>query len=83
VHYHHILNPGTGRSAKKLISATILAPDSTTADALSTSIFIMGPEKGMKLVESLTGIEAVLIKPDGKLLYSEGLMQAKARKKAK
>lgn len=80
VHHHHILNPGTGRSAKKLISATILAPDSTTADALSTSVFILGPVKGMKLVESLPGIEAVLINPKGKMLYSTGLMQAKSRK---
>lgn len=80
VHYHHILNPGTGKSAKKLISATILGPDATTTDALSTSVFILGPEKGMQLVESLPGIEAVLIDPQGKMLYSSGLLQKNPQK---
>lgn len=72
--YHHILDPRTGYPAESdLIGTTIVADKSIEADALSTSTFILGLEKGMKLVESLDGIEAVFVTRDKKVYATKGL----------
>ena len=70
----HILDTRTGKGARKLVSDTIIAPDATTADALSTAVNVLGPEAGLALVERLPGIEAILIPAGGEttLLYSSG-----------
>ena len=77
VRHHHIIKPGTGDSARELRSVSILGPDSTTTDALSTTVFILGLEAGMKLVASLTDIEAIIIDNNGQMHYSTGLQPAK------
>lgn len=71
--YHHIIDPDSGYPAEELASVTIIAPETDDADALSTAVFVMGPQKGMELVENLPGVEAVLITPDLDILYSTGL----------
>lgn len=72
--YHHIFDPATGwPSNSGIISATIVSKSSIDADALSTSVFILGPTKGMKLIESLPGIEGVIITKDFGVLVSPGL----------
>jgi len=71
--YHHIINPETGYPADKCMSVTILAPQATQADILTTSIFILGPEKGMRLIESLKDVEGIIIDSQGKILLSSGL----------
>ncbi len=58
---HHIINPKTGFSAGDLISVTIIAGSGTQADALATSVFVMGPEAGMRLVESLDDVECFMV----------------------
>lgn len=73
VRYHHIFDPATGEPARKLISATIICPSSTRADALSTAVFVLGPKKGMDLVERLPDVEAILVTPRGEVLVSSGL----------
>lgn len=73
VRYHHILNPKTGKSVRGTRSATVIGPDATTTDALSTTLFVLGWEKAMKLLETLPGIDAVIIDSSGKLHYSPGL----------
>jgi thiamine biosynthesis lipoprotein len=73
VRYHHIISPRTGKSVETTRSVTILGPDATTTDGLSTTIFVLGPEKGLALVEKLTGIDAVIIDAEGKIHYSSGL----------
>ena len=70
---HHIINPQTGRSASGLVSATIIGPRSQDCDALSTTVFVLGAKKGLALVESLDGYDAVLIDTDGGVHYSSGL----------
>lgn len=71
--YHHILNPKTGMPYENgLVSVTILSDKSVDGDALSTSCFALGAEKGMELVESLENTEAVFITKEGKFLYSSG-----------
>lgn len=74
VRYHHILDSRTGYPARSgLISTTIIADFSIDADALSTSTFVLGLEKGMELVERLDGVEAVFITEDKKIYLTEGL----------
>lgn len=72
--YHHILNPKTGYPIQnELLSVTILSDSSMTGDALSTTCFVLGLEKGMALIESLDDVEAIFITNDGTLHGSTGL----------
>jgi len=73
VRYHHIIDPKTGFPADKTQSVTIVSQDPTLADALSTAIFVMGPEKGMELVKKLGGVEAVIVGANAHVEISEGL----------
>ncbi|MBD3287887.1 FAD:protein FMN transferase [candidate division KSB1 bacterium] len=76
VRYHHILDPNTGYPAMKSISVTIQAEDATTADALATAVFVLGPEKGMKMINQLDKVEGVILFPEEngiKHIVSEGL----------
>ena len=81
--YHHIIHPTTGNSAGEVRSASIIASDSTTTDALSTSIFVMGSKKGLELLNSLDGVEGVIVDQNGKLYYSHGLEQEQNTKTPK
>ncbi|MCG6934490.1 MAG: FAD:protein FMN transferase [Proteobacteria bacterium] len=78
--YHHILSPATGKSAHATRSVTVLGPDATTTDALSTTVFVLGPERGIRLIDSLAGIDAVVIDARGKMHYSSGLMPPASRR---
>ncbi len=72
--YHHILDPGTGYPARSgLRSVTIIASDCLLADALSTAIFVMGPEKGLELVKGRDGVHAVLVLETGEVLTTGGV----------
>ncbi|MFT5519564.1 MAG: thiamine biosynthesis lipoprotein [Enterobacterales bacterium] len=73
--YHHIINPTTGKSVTAIQSVTILANNSTYADALSTSVFVLGVEKGLALVESLNNISVIIVDGQGKMFYSSDLAQ--------
>ena len=77
IRHHHIINPSTGDSARELRSVSILTKDSTTADALSTTVFILGLNKGMKLIAGLPNTEAIIIYNNGQMHYSTGLKPAK------
>ncbi len=70
--YHHVLDPSTGYPCKNnLYSVTIVTQSSTMADALSTTCFLLGLEKGMKLINELEGVEALFITDDYELHYSD------------
>ena len=75
VRYHHIINPTNGRPVNGVRSVTVVGSDSTTMDALSTSVFVIGVRKGMALVERLPKVEAVIVDANGKMYYSTGLMR--------
>lgn len=75
VRYHHILDPETGRSATGAWSVTILGPEATLTDGLSTSVFVLGPEAGLNLINQLPGIDAIIIDPQGQLLFSDDLSE--------
>ena len=70
---HHILSPKTGKPVKGVQSVTIIGPDATTTDGLSTAVFVLGVEKGLALINRLDGIDAIIIDEQRKLHYSGGL----------
>ena len=70
IRYHHILNPSTGKSASLVRSATVIGADATLTDGLSTSVFVLGPDEGLKLIETLPGYEALIIDNSFKVLLS-------------
>tara|TARA_R110002110_G_scaffold415561_2_gene650921 strand:- start:137463 stop:138437 length:975 start_codon:yes stop_codon:yes gene_type:complete len=74
VRYHHILDPQTGRSAAGLQSASVLSERSIDADALSTTLFVLGVSRGLDLANRLPGVDAILIDAHGKLHYSQELL---------
>ena len=75
--YHHILDPATGYPVENnLAGVTILSPGSVEGDALSTTCYCLGLSDGMKLIESLEGVEAVFITKDNTLHYSSGFPQS-------
>ncbi len=76
--YHHIIDPKTGRSAGAVRSVTVIGPDATTTDGLSTSVFVLGPERGLELIERIPGVDAIIVRRDGKVVYSSGLANPKA-----
>lgn len=72
--YHHILNPDTGYPEENdIISISILTKSSIDADGLSTTTFMLGLEKGMKLIEELPDTEAIFITADKKVYTSSGI----------
>ena len=73
VRHHHIIDPGTGRSASKVRSATILGPTATRTDGLSKTAFVLGPERALEIYNKLGDIDAILVMPDGRVLYTKGL----------
>ncbi len=70
---HHIINPKTGESASGVISVTVLADKGLDADPLSTTVFVLGVEKGLNLVNGLQGVDCIIIDASGKVHYSTGL----------
>ncbi|MAX57097.1 MAG: thiamine biosynthesis protein ApbE [Alcanivoracaceae bacterium] len=70
---HHILTPQTGKSAGELVSVTVLCNNSMDADALSTSVFVLGKEKGLALINRLPDTSAILIDQQGRVSYSSDL----------
>ena len=75
VHYHHIIDPRTGYPAESgLTSVTIISPDGTLADALSTSLFIMGPDDASAFWQNHRDkFEAIMMTENGEVLVTSGL----------
>ena len=76
IRFHHIINPKTGDSARKLQSASVVGPEAVVTDALSTTVFILGIERGLALIEGLPEYEAILIDQHSKMHYSSGFQPA-------
>lgn len=74
VRYHHIIQPSTGEPAAGVHSATVIGPDAVITDALSTSVFVMGVDQGLRLVGTLPDYESIVIDADGRIYYSDGLL---------
>jgi thiamine biosynthesis lipoprotein len=66
--YNHIFDPSTGVSPPSFSSVTVVSPDATTADALSTAIFVLGPERGLALAQKYPGTDVLLVMKDQRML---------------
>lgn len=73
VRYHHIIEPTSGDSARSVRSVTVIGPDAVQTDALSTGVFVLGKERGLELIDSLDGFEAIVIDQYGEMHFSRGL----------
>jgi len=73
VRYHHILSPSSGEPASGVHSATVFGPDAVLTDALSTSVFVMGVDEGLKMIACLPDYESIVIDSEGRIYYSSGL----------
>ena len=79
VRYHHIIEPSSGTPATGVQSATVFGPDAVLTDALSTSVFIMGVDRGLRLIGSLPDYESIVIDAEGRIFHSGGLQQPEAQ----
>ena len=73
IRYHHIIQPTTGEPASGVRSATIVGPDAVLTDALSTSVLVLGVDRGLRLIATLPDYEGIVIDAEGRLFYSDGL----------
>ena len=71
--YTHIIDPRTGYPSKGVRSATIFTKNAELADALATSIFVMGVETGIDFVNQLKGVECIIVDDDNKIITSENI----------
>lgn len=69
---NHLFDPRTGRSPTEFASVSIAAPSAVLADALSTAVFILGASKGLSLVESTAGVDALVMLKDGRTRATRG-----------
>lgn len=67
VRYAHILDPRSGYPVRGIRSVTVVCPDGELADALATSVFVLGVDEGLRLVERLRGVEALVVDDEGRL----------------
>jgi thiamine biosynthesis lipoprotein ApbE len=81
--YSHLIDPRTGRPAGHVASATALAPDSVTANALATALCVLRPEEGLRLASSLPGVGCLLVLRDGRQLRGGVFTAAEVAKEEK
>ncbi|MEE8450889.1 MAG: FAD:protein FMN transferase [Thermoguttaceae bacterium] len=72
---NHLFDPRTGRSPVAFSSVSVAAATAMQADALSTALFVLGPERGLKLVQSTPKADALFVLKDGRTRATEGFPQ--------
>ncbi len=73
VRYHHIINPKTGDSARGVRSVTVIGPDATMTDGLDNAVFVLGPERGLALIDATPGYGAIVIDAEHNVRLSREL----------
>ena len=71
--YAHIIDPRTGYPANGITSVTIICPDAELADALATSVFVLGREEGIAMINKLRQVECIVMTDDGNMYQSNEL----------
>lgn len=70
--HHHVIDPRTGRSPLDVSSVTVTAGSAMMADALSTTVMVLGPEKGLRFLDAYPGSEGLVVTKSGHRLRTEG-----------
>ena len=73
IRYTHIIDPRTGYPAHGIISATVFAPKAELADALATSVFVMGIDVGLDRINQLPQIECIIVDDKGNIHQSKNI----------
>ena len=73
---HHIFDPSTGRSPAEFSSVSVVAATATEADALSTAVFVLGLERGARLVAEIRRADALFVLKDGSVRATAGFPRA-------
>ena len=71
--YTHIIDPRTGYPSKGIISATVFTANAELADALATSVFVMGVEVGLDFINQLKGVECIIVDKDNKTRTTDNI----------
>jgi thiamine biosynthesis lipoprotein len=74
----HIVDPRAGTPAAALASATVIAPTAMAADAIATAAFVLGPDEGLRLCETL-GVDALLVSPSCERFETRGMRSGQYR----
>ncbi len=77
IKYAHIIDPRTGYPIQHVRSVTVVCPDAEVADALATSVAILGKEEGIRLIDRLKDVECLLIDDTGEMFHSKNLVLTK------
>ena len=72
--HHHVIDPRTGRSASAVRSVTVVGPDGLTTEAMTKTIFVLGWREGLRRLERMPGLDAVVVDDRGELHASSGLV---------
>ena len=70
--FHHIVNSKTGHSPQLSTSVTVMAPTAMDADILSTALFVMEPEAGMRFINARPGYACFVVDREGRTMQSQG-----------
>jgi FAD:protein FMN transferase len=76
VRHHHVLDPRTGESARRVRSVTVIASDGLTSEALSKTVFVQGAQQGLALIDTLPGVDALVVDAEGQLHVSASLRRS-------
>jgi len=71
--YTHIIDPRTGYPCTGILSVSIFTANAELADALATSIFVMGVDVGLDFINQLKGVECILVDKDSKVRTSKNI----------
>lgn len=71
--YHHLIDPKTGYPATEARAVAVVGPDPALADALSAGVFVLGPKRGMELIEKHQGYETLIVDAQNQVSISSGL----------
>ena len=71
--YSHIIDPRTGYPSEGILSVTIFAEKAELADALATSVYVLGEEIGMNLINQLKGIDCIIVNDKNKIIKSKNI----------
>ena len=71
--YSHIIDPRTGYPSQGILSVTIITENAELADALATSVFVLGEEIGINMINQLKGVDCIIINSDNKIIKSKNI----------
>ena len=71
--YSHIIDPRTGYPSTGIISTTIMTSNAELADAISTSVFVMGVETGLDFINQLKGVDCIIVDEQNKIHTSKNI----------